>query len=134
VLGDHRPIGRDRIRSRPKNLKPVATQKKIPVTTRNRSRSRKIFRSRPVIGRDPENFSGRDQEIFQKIYQDIQLDESNLKFSIGSRPKKFQHGRLIPVATVFGSRSDFFLGRDPYSVAILKNFGSRPRPGRGPQH
>jgi hypothetical protein len=70
----------DPIRSRPKNLK-------------------------SVIGRDPENFSGRDLEIFQKIYQDTQLDESNLKFSIGSRPKKFQPGRLIPVATVFGSRT-----------------------------
>jgi hypothetical protein len=37
----------------------------------------------------------------------------------GSQPKKFQPGRLIPVATVFGSRSDIFfesrpiLGRDP---------------------
>jgi hypothetical protein len=72
-----------------------------------------------VIGRDPENFSGRDLEIFLKIYQDIQLDESNLKFSIGSRPtfgsrpKKFQPGRLIPVATVFGSRSDIFFGSRP---------------------
>jgi hypothetical protein len=78
-----------------------------------------MLRSRPVFGRDPENFSGRDLEIFQKIYQDIQLDESNLKFSIGprttfgSRPKKLQPGRLIPVATVNGSRSDIFLGRDP---------------------
>ena len=51
---------------------------------------------------------GSDLEIFQKIYQDLQLDESNLKFSIVSRPKKFQLGRLIPVATVFGSRSDIF--------------------------
>ena len=72
-----------------------------------------------MIGRDPENFSGRDLEIFQKIYQDIQLDESNLKFSIGSRPtfgsrpKKFQPGRLIPVATVLGSRPDIFLGSRP---------------------
>jgi hypothetical protein len=60
----------------------------------------------------PENFSGRVLEIFLKIYQDMQLDESNLKFSIGlrpkfgSQPKKFQPGRLVPVATVFGSRSD----------------------------
>jgi hypothetical protein len=90
-VGDHRPVGRDRIRSRPKNLKTC-----------------------------------RDQENFQKICQDIQLDKSILKFSIGSRPKfgsrlkKFQPGRLIPVATVFGSRSDIFLGRDPYSVATLK--------------
>ena len=73
-----------------------------------------------MIVRDPENFSGRDLEIFLKIYQDIQLDESNLKFSIGSRPKKFQPGRLIPVATVFGSRSDIF-------------FGSRPVIGRDPE-
>ena len=36
-----------------------------------------------MIGRDPENFSGRDLEIFWKIYQDIQLDERNIKFSIG---------------------------------------------------
>jgi hypothetical protein len=98
-VGDHRPVGRDRIRSRPKNLK---------------------------TGRDPENFSGRDLVIFQKIYQDIQLDESNLKFSIGlrptfgSRPKKFQPGRLTPVATVFGSRSDIF-------------YGSRPIFGRDPE-
>ena len=90
---DHQPVGRDRIRSRPKNLK---------------------------TGRDPENFSARDLEIFQKIYQDIQLDESNLKFSIGSRPKKCQPGRLIPVASVFGSRSDIF-------------FGSRPILGRDPE-
>ena len=72
-----------------------------------------------MIDRDPENFSGRDLVIFQKIYQDIQLDESKLKFSIGSRPKKIQPGRLIPVATVFGSRSDILfesrpiIGRDP---------------------
>jgi hypothetical protein len=88
---------------------PVSTQK-----SKNRSRPKKKYRSRPVIGlgpekysgRDPENFSGRDLEIFQKIYQDIQFNESNLKFSIRSRPKKFQPGRLTPVATVFGSRSD----------------------------
>jgi hypothetical protein len=56
----------------------------------------------------------------------MQLDESNLKFSIGSRPtfglrpKKFQPGRLMPVAIVFGSRSDIF-------------FGSRPILGRDPE-
>jgi len=49
------------------------------------------------MGQDPENFSGRNQEIFLKIYLDIQLDEGNLKFWIGSRPKKFQPGRLVPV-------------------------------------
>jgi hypothetical protein len=95
-VGEHQP-------SRPD---PVATQK-----SKNRSR--------PMIGRT-QNFSGRDRNILWKIYQDIQLDESNLKFSIGSRPKKVQPGRLVPVANVFGSRSDFFLSRDPYSVATLK--------------
>ena len=88
-----------------------------------------------MIDRDPENFSGRDLEIFQKIYQDIQLDERNLKFSIGlrptfgSRPKKFQPGRLIPVATVFGSRSDIFFGS-----RRRKKFRSRPVIGRDPKN
>ena len=59
-VGDHRPVGRDRIRSQPKNLKTGRDPEKIPVATRNRSRSRKIFRSRPVIGRDPEKSLGRD--------------------------------------------------------------------------
>ena len=49
------------------------------------------------MGQDPENFSGRNQEIFRKIYLDIQLDEGNKKFWIGSRPKKIQPGRLVPV-------------------------------------
>jgi hypothetical protein len=38
-----------------------------------------------------------------------------------SRFKKFQPGRLVPVATVFGSRSDIF-------------FGSRPILGRDPEN
>jgi hypothetical protein len=60
-FGDHRPVGRDRIRSRPKILKTgrdpeknsgrdpqsIAIQKKIPVATRDRSRPRKFFGSRP---------------------------------------------------------------------------------------
>jgi hypothetical protein len=83
------------------------------------SRPRKKFRSRPVIGRDPENFSGRDRNIFQKIYQDIPLDESNLKIfdrvatDIRIATQKFQSGRPMPVATVFGSRSDSFFGSRP---------------------
>jgi hypothetical protein len=40
--------------------------------------TRKKYRSQPVIGRDRENFPGRDLDIIQKIYQDIQLDESNI--------------------------------------------------------
>ena len=91
----------------PKNLKTGHDPEKKPVAIQ------KIFRSQPVIGRDPKDFLGRDLEILRKIYQNIHLDESSIKFSIGSRPKKFQPGRLIPVATVFGSRSDIFLGRDP---------------------
>jgi hypothetical protein len=109
-VGDHRPVDHDRIRSRPKNLKtgrdPEKNNGRDPLSVATRDRSR------PVIGRDPENFSGRDLEIFLKIYQDIQLDKTNLKFSIGL-PKKFQPGRLIPVATVFGSRSDSFVGSRP---------------------
>jgi hypothetical protein len=56
------------------------------------------YQSQPVIGR----------KTFRKIYQDIPLDESNIKFLIRSRPKKFQPVRLIPVETVFGSQSDVF--------------------------
>jgi hypothetical protein len=77
-----------------------------------------------VIGRDRENFLGRGLQIFRKIYQDIQIDKSKIKFSIGARPKKFQPGGLVPVATVFGSRSDVFfgsqpiLGRDPENILV----------------
>jgi hypothetical protein len=102
-------------RSRPKNLKTGRDPEKND--GRNPEKN---------TGCDPEIFAGSDRNIFRKIYQDIQLDESNLKFSFGSRPKfgsqpkKFQPGRLIPVATVFGSRSDIF-------------FGSRPILGRDPE-
>jgi hypothetical protein len=108
----------NRIRSRPKNLK-------IPVATSNRSRSRKKFRSRPITDHDPENFSGRDLEIFWKIYQDLQLDESNIEFSIGSRTKKFQPSRLVSVAPVFGSRSDIFFGSRPIIGYDPENILSR---------
>jgi hypothetical protein len=73
-VGDHRPVGRDRIRSRPKNSKigrdpkkksghdrpRVATQNKNPVATDHGSRPRKNIRSRPTTGRGPKKNSGRD--------------------------------------------------------------------------
>jgi hypothetical protein len=74
-VGNHQAVGRDRVGSRPKNLKTVRDPQKNPGRDPEK-----------YSGRDPENFSDRDLEIFQKIYQDIQLDKSNLKFSIGSRP------------------------------------------------
>jgi hypothetical protein len=109
---------------------PVATQK-----IKNRSRPRKKYRSRPVIGRDPEKNSGRDRtrfatqkifldrdlEIFWKICQDIQLDKSNIKFldrvatDIQIATQKISTRSFISGRdpTVFGSRSDIFIRSRP---------------------
>ena len=50
-------------------------------------------------------------KIFRKIYQDIQLDEGNIEFSIRdrSRPCSVRDPKI-------------FLGHDPSSIATLKTF------------
>jgi hypothetical protein len=106
-VGDHRPVGRDRIRSRPKNSKigrdpkiqksvatqtkktghdrpRVATQNKNPVATDHGSRPRKNIRSRPTTGRGPKKkfrsrpVVGRDRNSRPKRPEIIFLKKVNL--------------------------------------------------------